>query len=118
MKKKKKKNLLRFCRILARSRRNPAGYRRNQCLRGVLGKNNKKWSRAMHLTTVSSVNDGLTDRVPTLKDFETSKGYIVKIEISVAELKIHLNFMRVIRTFPIFISYFYITGMKSFPFHC
>jgi hypothetical protein len=60
-----------------------------------------QWSHAMHVTTVSSVNDGLTDRVPTLRDFETLGGYIVKIETSVAELKIVVNFRGVIHTFPL-----------------
>jgi hypothetical protein len=36
---------------------------------------------------VLSVNDSLTDRVPTLRDFKTLRGYIVKNETSVAELK-------------------------------
>jgi hypothetical protein len=44
------------------------------------------------MTIVPSVNDGLIDKVPTLKDFETLEGYIVKIETLVAELKIALNF--------------------------
>jgi hypothetical protein len=33
------------------------------------------------------VNDSLTDGVPTLRDYKTLRGYIVKIETSVAELK-------------------------------
>jgi hypothetical protein len=33
-------------------------------------KKNQKWSRA-------SINDGLTERVPTLRDFETFGRYIV-----------------------------------------
>jgi hypothetical protein len=38
------------------------------------------------------VNDGLTDRVLGLRDFETLRGSIVKIETSVTELKIVVNF--------------------------
>jgi hypothetical protein len=41
------------------------------------GEKNQKWSRATHVTTVSSVNGDLTDRVPTLRNFETLRGYIV-----------------------------------------
>jgi hypothetical protein len=41
------------------------------------GEKNQKWSRATHVTTIPSVNDGLTDRVPTLRNFETLRGYIV-----------------------------------------
>jgi hypothetical protein len=59
-------------------------------LRDILG---KKISKA-------SVNDGFTDRVLGLRDFETLRGSIVKIETSVAELKIVVNFRGVIRTFP------------------
>jgi hypothetical protein len=33
-----------------------------------------QWSREAHMTTVPSVNDDLTDIVPTLRDFKTSKG--------------------------------------------
>ena len=40
------------------------------------------------MTTVPSVNDGLTDRVHELRDFKILGGLIVKIKISVAELKI------------------------------
>jgi hypothetical protein len=46
------------------------------------------------VTTVASVNDGLTDEVPGLRDFKTLKGLIAKIETSVAELKISINFKR------------------------
>jgi hypothetical protein len=53
-----------------------------------------QWSRAAHMTTISSVNDSLTDRVPTLRDFKTLGGYIVKIKTSVAELKIAPNFRK------------------------
>jgi hypothetical protein len=45
------------------------------------------------------VNDGLIDGVFELRDFETLKGLIIKIKTSVAELKIIINFRRVIRTF-------------------
>jgi hypothetical protein len=62
--------------------------------------NRLQWSRATHMTIVLSINDGLTDRVSTLKDFETLEGYIVKIETLVTELKITLNFRGVICTFP------------------
>jgi hypothetical protein len=41
------------------------------------GKKNQKWSRATHVTTVPSVNGSLTDRVPTLRNFETLREYIV-----------------------------------------
>jgi hypothetical protein len=58
-----------------------------------------QWSHVTHMTTVPSVNDGLADKGPTLRDFETLGGYIVKIETSVAELKIAVNFRGVIRTF-------------------
>jgi hypothetical protein len=51
------------------------GYRRNHCLRGILGKKSKVVT--CDVTTVSSINDGLTNRVPTLRDFETFGGYIV-----------------------------------------
>jgi hypothetical protein len=53
------------------------------------------------MTTVPSVNDGLTDEVPSLRDFETLRESIEKIETSVAKLKIITNFRGVIRTFPI-----------------
>ena len=39
------------------------------------------------MTTVPSVNDGLTDGVPELRDFET-----LRRSIAVAELKIAVNF--------------------------
>ena len=48
--------------------------------------------KATHVTIVLLVNDGLTDRVPELRDFETLGRSIVKIETSVAELKIVINF--------------------------
>jgi hypothetical protein len=44
---------------------------------GYFGEKNQKWSRATHVTTVLSVNDGLNDRVSILRDFETLGGYIV-----------------------------------------
>jgi hypothetical protein len=40
-------------------------------------KKNQKWSCAAHVTIVPSVNDGLTDRVATLRDFKTLGRYIV-----------------------------------------
>jgi hypothetical protein len=52
------------------------------------------------VTVVPSVNNGLTNGVPGLRNFETLRGSIVKIEISVVKLKIAINFRRVIRTFP------------------
>ena len=52
------------------------------------------------MTTVSSVNGGLTDGVPTLRNFKTLGGSIVKIETSMAELKIVANFGGLICTFP------------------
>ena len=52
------------------------------------------------MTTVPSVNDGLIDRVPELRDFEILRGLIAKIETSVAKLKIVVNFRGVIHTFP------------------
>ena len=58
------------------------------------------------MTTVPSVNGGLTDRVPTLRNFETLGGSIVKIETSMAELKIAANFGGLIRTFPDFLRTF------------
>jgi hypothetical protein len=39
-------------------------------------------------------------KMPKLKEIKTLGGSIVKIEISVAELKIAANFKRVIRIFP------------------
>jgi hypothetical protein len=33
-----------------------------------------QWSRETHVTTFPSVNDGLTDKVLTLRDFETLGG--------------------------------------------
>jgi hypothetical protein len=36
-----------------------------------------QWSHEMHVTTFLSINDGLTNRVPILRDFETLGGYIV-----------------------------------------
>jgi hypothetical protein len=59
-----------------------------------------QWSCTMHVTTVPLVNDGLIDGVLELRDFETLGGSIVKIETSVAKLKIVINFKGVIRTFP------------------
>ena len=49
------------------------------------------------------VNDGLTDKVLELRDFETleGEGLIEKIEISVVELKIATNFRRVNKFFSI-----------------
>jgi hypothetical protein len=67
---------------------------------GYFGKKYPKWSRATHVTTVPLVNDDLTDIVLGLRDFETLKGSIVKIETLVAELEIAVNFSGVIRTFP------------------
>jgi hypothetical protein len=61
-------------------------------LRDILGKKYQKWSRAMHVTPIPLINDGLTDKVLGLKDFETLRGLIMKIETSVAELKIDVNF--------------------------
>jgi hypothetical protein len=58
-----------FGQIPARSHRNLAGYRRNYCLRSILGKKNQKWSRAGHVTTFPSVNGGLIDRVPDIEKF-------------------------------------------------
>ena len=52
------------------------------------------------MTTVPSVNDGLTDGVPEFRDFETLGRSIVKIKTLVAELKIDVNFRGMIRTFP------------------
>jgi hypothetical protein len=46
-------------------------------------------------------------KVPTLREIKTLGGYIVKIETSVAELKIALNFRGVIRTFPYILLPFY-----------
>jgi hypothetical protein len=76
----------------------PAGYCQS-LFEGYFGEKNQKWSRAEHMTTVLLVNDSLADRVPALRDFETLRGYIVKIETLVAELKITLNFKGVIRIF-------------------
>jgi hypothetical protein len=39
----------------------------------ILGKKIK----SAHVTTVPPVNGGLTNRVPTLRNFETLRGYIV-----------------------------------------
>ena len=58
-------------------------------------------SRVTHVTTVSSVNEDLTNRVPELRDFKTYGGSIAKIETLVVELKIVINFRGVIRTFPL-----------------
>jgi hypothetical protein len=44
------------------------------------------------MITVPSVNDGLTNEVPGLRDFKTLEGLIAKIETSVTELKISINF--------------------------
>jgi hypothetical protein len=52
------------------------------------------------VTTVLSVNDRLTDRVPKLRDFEILGGSIEKIETLLAELKIVVNFRGVNNTFP------------------
>jgi uncharacterized surface protein with fasciclin (FAS1) repeats len=51
------------------------------------------------VATVPSVNDGLTDGVPELRDFKTLGGSIVKIKTSMAKLKISINFKGVICTF-------------------
>jgi hypothetical protein len=59
-----------------------------------------QWSCATQMTTIPSVNNGLTDGVPKLRDFKTLGGSIAKIKTSVAELKIVVNFKGVIRTFP------------------
>jgi hypothetical protein len=59
----------------------------------------KKKRKKKKRVTVLTVNDGLTDKVPTLRDFETLGGCIVKIKISVAELKIVVNFRGMIYTF-------------------
>jgi hypothetical protein len=70
-------------------------------VKGYFGKKYQKWSRATNVTTVPLVNDSLTDEVLGLRDFETLRRSIVKIETLVAELKIAINFRRVIRIFPI-----------------
>jgi hypothetical protein len=61
----------------------------------------REFSGSKKVTTVPLVNDGLIDRVPTLRDFEILEGYIVKIETLVAELKIAVNFRGVICTLPL-----------------
>jgi hypothetical protein len=48
----------------------------NHCLRGILEKKGQKWSRMTHVTTVPSVNDGLTNGVPELRDFKTLGGQL------------------------------------------
>jgi hypothetical protein len=62
--------------------------------------NRLQWSRASHVTIVLSVNDSLTDEVSVLRDFEILGGSIEKIETSVAELIIAVNFREVNSTFP------------------
>ena len=61
-----------------------------------------QWSRTTHMTTILLVN-------------ETLGGSIVKIEISVTELKIAGNFKGVIRTFPHIYIYIYGKNIKSPP---
>jgi hypothetical protein len=92
-KKKKKRSLLDFTRIWW----GIVGI----TVLGVFWGKNQKWGRAMHVTTVLSVNECLIDGVLRLRDFETLEGSIEKIETSVVKLKIVTNFRGVNNTFPL-----------------
>ena len=48
---------------------------------------------------------GILEKVLELKEIKILEGSIVKIETSVAKLKIAANFRGVIRTFPYFLSW-------------
>jgi hypothetical protein len=78
--KKRKKKFFRFRRILARIHRNYCSLFAGIIVEGILGKKKSK--------------------VPKLKEIETLRGSIDKIETLVAELKVVANFRGVNNIFP------------------